>query len=130
MLASPCLFFICHTKPRPVAQKFDPLTPAPRLRYANLQGFIVAASNAYHFFACVSKYTLIQIVYFIKNKKANVSPTKNHRGEFAFVPNSGEAGIRTRARVAPTNGLANRPLQPTWVLLQSIADINKLYTIF
>jgi hypothetical protein len=29
----------------------------------------------------------------------------------------GEAGIRTRARVTPTNGLANRPLQPTWVLL-------------
>ena len=33
----------------------------------------------------------------------------------------GEAGIRTRARVAPTNGLANRPLQPTWVLLHRSA---------
>lgn len=30
----------------------------------------------------------------------------------------GESGIRTRARVTPTNGLANRPLQPTWVSLR------------
>ena len=30
----------------------------------------------------------------------------------------GEGGIRTLAGVAPTNDLANRPLRPTWVLLQ------------
>jgi hypothetical protein len=29
----------------------------------------------------------------------------------------GEAGIRTLARVTPSNDLANRPLRPTWVLL-------------
>mgnify|MGYP007124297817 CR=1 FL=1 len=29
----------------------------------------------------------------------------------------GEDGIRTHARVTPTNDLANRPLEPTWVLL-------------
>ena len=46
---------------------------------------------------------------------------KMQKPETVAVPGfaSGEAGIRTRARVAPTNGLANRPLQPTWVLLHS-----------
>ena len=29
----------------------------------------------------------------------------------------GEEGIRTLAPVARSNGLANRPLRPTWVLL-------------
>ena len=31
----------------------------------------------------------------------------------------GEAGIRTLAAVARTNGLANRPLRPAWVLLHN-----------
>ena len=30
----------------------------------------------------------------------------------------GEGGIRTLASLSQPNGLANRPLQPTWVLLQ------------
>ncbi len=34
-----------------------------------------------------------------------------------FSNYGGEEGIRTLAPVAQTNGLANRPLRPTWVLL-------------
>ena len=34
-----------------------------------------------------------------------------------LIPYGGEGGIRTLAGVAPTNGLANRPLTASWVLL-------------
>jgi hypothetical protein len=34
------------------------------------------------------------------------------------IISGGERGIRTLARIAPTNGLANRPLQPAWVPLR------------
>ena len=37
-----------------------------------------------------------------------------------FKIDGGERGIRTLARIAPTNGLANRPLQPTWVSLRKL----------
>lgn len=48
-----------------------------------------------------------------KNLCKQKPPSIIHESGFC----GGEAGIRTRARVTPTNGLANRPLQPTWVLL-------------
>jgi hypothetical protein len=43
----------------------------------------------------------------------------------------GEAGIRTPAPVTRPNGLANRPLRPTWVLLliKIIAFINTINPI-
>lgn len=37
---------------------------------------------------------------------------KDAANQRLFNQNGGERGIRTPARVAPTNGLANRPLQP------------------
>ena len=56
---------------------------------------------------------------------------QNAKAAFSTITESGlcggEAGIRTRARVAPTNGLANRPLQPTWVLLHRSAVRNNIF---
>jgi hypothetical protein len=38
----------------------------------------------------------------------------------------GEAGIRTPASLTTTNGLANRPLRPTWVLLHILTSAPSL----
>ena len=52
-------------------------------------------------------------LFFGKSKeKANVSPTKKNRGEFAFVPNGGEGGIRTLAAVSRPTPLAGVSLRP------------------
>ncbi len=40
----------------------------------------------------------------------------------------GEAGIRTLAPIARTNGLANRPLRPAWVLLHVIGGESEIRT--
>jgi hypothetical protein len=56
---------------------------------------------------------------FIRNLIKKPKPAETAGFHIIF---GGEAGIRTRARVAPTNGLANRPLQPTWVLLLIMAE--------
>ncbi len=59
--------------------------------------FEIFLQNSVHFFTCKTLKSLINQ---------------------AFQTNcGGEEGIRTLAPVAQTNGLANRPLRPTWVLL-------------
>gem|GEM_PF-6393057 len=73
-----------------------------------------------------------RFVCFGKSKeKANVSPTKKNRGEFAFVPNGGKGGIRTLGGVLAHTRfpvVRLRPAQPPfhniypYVCIQSVIN--------
>ena len=58
----------------------------------------------------------------MKRTNPNPSPTGTigERWGSDLSQNGGDGEIRTLAGVTPTNGLANRPLRPTWVRLRKI----------